>query len=82
MVLKLISVVGASDAYPDEYVIQQGSRVVFHSLDQLEALARYADMLDEPGSDTLRFVPPKGPSRGAEPVVRGRALAGKPGDGR
>jgi hypothetical protein len=69
--LRLITSGETGATHPEEYVLLRGSHVVFHSTDQLEALARYADMIDEPCEEPLRFIAPTSPSRGVEAVVRG-----------
>lgn len=68
--------------YPDEYVVLLGARVVFHSLDQLEALKRYAELLRAEGQAPPTFLPPRAvpeeekeaDEEEREPQIRGRAV--------
>ena len=64
----------AANAYPLELVVLLGERVVFHSPDRAEAVARYRAVSTEAGESELPALVEPGKRRlRPDPVVRGRS---------
>lgn len=66
-----------ADAYPDEYVVLLGDRVIAHTQDKEEAYAQY-DAAFECDAEPI-ILPPGALRRIRPPVIRGRALTQVPG---
>lgn len=62
-------------AYPDEYVVLVGDRVLVHTRDKEEAFARY-DTAVEQGDEEPIVIPPWALRRTLPPALRGRMSAG------
>jgi hypothetical protein len=69
-------------AYPDEYVVLVGERIVVHTANREEAYSHHDAAFDEEGGIEPIVVAPGPLRRLGPPVVRGRALSGKGRTGR
>lgn len=64
-------------AYPDEYVVLLGARIVVHTANRDEAYSQYDAAFDEEGGIEPIVVAPGPLRRLGPPVVRGHALSGE-----
>ena len=62
-------------AYPEEYVVLVGDRVLVHTRDKEEAFERY-DAVVEQGDEEPIVIPPGALRQTPPPVLRGRMFAG------
>src|SRR5262249_40325317 len=66
----------AASAYPSEFVVLPGTRVVFHTPDRAEAVARYRALSTEAGEAELpALVEPGKRDVHPDPVLRGRGAS-------
>jgi hypothetical protein len=62
-------------AYPEEYVVLVGDRVIVHTRDKEEAFARYDAAVEQGGEEPI-VIPPGALRQTPPPVLRGRMFAG------
>ena len=62
-------------AYPEEYVVLVGERVLVHTRDKEEAFARYDAAVEQGGEEPI-VIPPGALRQTPPPVLRGRMFAG------
>ncbi len=69
-------------AYPEEYVVLVGDRILVHTRDKEEAFARYDAAVEQGGEEPI-VIPPGVLRQTPPPVLRGRMFAGaSKGNGR
>jgi hypothetical protein len=61
-------------AYPEEYVVLIGDRVIVHTRDKEEAFARYDAAVEQGGEEPI-VIPPGALRQTPPPVLRGRMFA-------